>query len=193
MGVVAIALLGVGFIAGMEYKAYQVRTALQDAFSGVTNTTTNSDDTTARTAMEQTQKENMVTIDKAVGDEIALATLTMTVINSEEKQTISSSYGSPKVAKEGTKFVVLNVDVTNTTDSAFTLFPDFLLVDDKGREYSTYSDTIGAIDNYLNSRKLSPSIKETGYLVYEIPSDAMSYSLIVAKAGTKELYKVELK
>jgi hypothetical protein len=186
--VIALIIFGVGFFSGMEYKAYQVRSAITNAFDG------NSDnDPKPQTAMEEAKKEDMVITQKAVGDDIALATIKVKVTGSEEKKTISSSYGSPKVAKDGTRFVVVNMEITNTTNSKFSLPADFLLIDDKEREFSTYSDTIGGIDNYLDYRELSPSVKETGVYVYEIPTDATSYSLTFAKAGSKDVYQVKLK
>lgn len=190
--IAALIIFALGFFLGMEYKAYQVRSALtsvlNDSQPGNTNTPSTQD-----SAIQQAKKEGMTTIDKAIGDEISLATIKIKVNSSDERQTISSPYSSPKVAKQGTKFVVINLDVTNTTNSEFSLQPDFLLVDNQNREYSTYSDSIGSIDNYLNYRDLSPSVKETGFLVYEIPADASSYSLMMSKAGTKELYKIKLK
>lgn len=186
--VIGLIIFVVGFFLGSEYRAYQVRTALQKAFSG-TNTAT----TKTESAMEQAKKEEMQIITKAIGNEIILATLKLKVNKAEETQTLSASYGSPKVAKEGTKFVIVNLDVTNITNSKFSLSPDFLLVDNKNREYSTYGDSIGAVDDYLNYKDLSPSVLETGSLIYEIPKDATSYSFMVSKAGTKELYKIVLK
>jgi hypothetical protein len=184
--IAGLVIFGVGFGAGMEYKAYTIRTALQDVFGG-----TGSGNNTS--AMQEAKKENMQTIEKAVGDEITLATMNLKVTSVEEKQILNPAYGSPKVAKEGTKFVVVGMDVTNTTNSAFDFSPDLIVVDNKDREFSTYSDSIGAISDYLNYKTLSPSVKETGHLIYEIPSDATNYSLMVAKAGTKELYKIVLK
>lgn len=181
--------LVVGFFAGMEYKAYQVRSAFQSAFSATPAPEKQ------ETAMQQAKKENMVTISKAVGDDIVLSALSLKITGVEEKQIINSTYSSPKTAKQGTKFVVISMDVTNTTNSAFSFSPDdgLLLVDDKAREFQTYSDSIGSIDNYLNYKELSPSIKQSGVLVYEIPSDAKQYSLVTSKAGSKELYKIILK
>lgn len=184
--IVGLVIFGIGFFAGMEYKAYTIRTALKDVFTGTSSDTNGS-------VMQQAKKEDMQTIEKAVGDEIALATMNLKVNSVEEKQILNPSYGSPKVAKEGTKFIVVGMDVINTTNSAFDFSPDLIVVDNKEREFSTYSDSIGAIDKYLNYRELSPSVEETGYLIYEIPSDGTNYSLMVAKAGTKELYKIVLK
>lgn len=115
------------------------------------------------TFMEQAKKDNKTIITKAIGDEIPLATIIIKVNSAQEQANITAQYSSPKVAKDGAKFLVVNLDITNTTNKAFTFDPQLLIVDDKGREFKTY-DSIGAIDNYLNYKELSPSIKETGNL-----------------------------
>lgn len=188
---ILVVVFGLGFVSGMEYKAYQIRDAIGKAFSGNSTSTTTP---TPVSVVEEAKKEAIV-INKAIGDAIALATGTIKINKVEEAKTLSSKYGTPKVATEGTKFIVVNLDVTNTTKSEFTFAPDdvFLLVDNQKREYRTYNDSIGAIDDYLNYKTLSPSIKETGNLVYEIPEDATSYSLVTSKSGTNELYMIKLK
>ena len=35
IGIVTIVALAIGFFGGMEYKAYQIRSTIEDAFSGV--------------------------------------------------------------------------------------------------------------------------------------------------------------
>ncbi len=190
--IIVVICLTIGFFAGMEYKAYQIRSVFKkatDQISGVLNQPQQTG-----TAMPEESKWT----DKNVGDVVELATLKFQVIKSEEKQTISSSnmFSTPKVAKSGAKFVVIDLELTNTTNAPFTFFNmggGFVLVDDKERQFTEYEDTIGSIDNYLDSRKLSPSIAERGVLVYEIPQDAINYGLAVGKGGTNEVYKVILK
>ena len=97
------------------------------------------------TLMEQAKKDNMTIISKTVGDEIILATLKLKVNRVEENQTISANYSSPKTAKEGAKFVIVNADLTNTTNKAFTMAPDLMIVDNKDREFNTYADSIGEL------------------------------------------------
>lgn len=199
LAVSAVVILAVGFFAGMEYQSYRVRSALNNAFSGLSNSTntTNTDVAVGKsgqkTAMETAKEEDMRLVPKSIGDEIELATIKVKVTGSDEQNTISSSYSQPKVAKEGTTFVVVKAEVTNTTNSSFSLPADFLLIDDKGREFGTYRDAIGSIDDYLDYRELSPSVKETGVYVYEVPKDATSYSIAFAKAGSKDVYQVKLK
>lgn len=187
----AIFILCIGFVLGMEYKAYQVRSAISEAFSE----TETEDLSTSEPVVEEAKKDATIIVEKAIGDEIILATGNITVNSSEEMNTLSSTYGSPKVAKEGTKFVVINMDVVNTTKSEFSFSPDnvFLLQDNQEREFRTYDDSIGSIGDYLNYRDLSPSVKENGSLVYEVPVDAASYQLVTSKAGTNELYIIKLK
>lgn len=178
-----------GFFAGMEYKAYQISSAFQQAFNDTTSPTP------AQTVVEQAKEEKLITIEKKIGDELVMATGNLKVNTSEEKQIVVASYGSPKVAKEGTKFVLVNLDVMNTTKSSFSFNADnvFKMVDNQGREFETYENSFGAIDNNLDYEELAPSVKKTGFLLYEIPTDATGYSLITAKEGTKELYKIVLK
>jgi len=188
--IVGIIIFGLGFFAGMEYKAYTIRTALKDVFAGV-NTATNSN--TKTTAMEKAKQEKDQIVNKNIGDEILFATINVKVNSAEEKQILKASYGTPKIAKESTKFVVINMDVTNITNSVFDFAPDLVIVDDKGREFTSYSDVTGSDEKYLDYRKLSPSIKENGNLIYEVPNDANGYSLLIFKGGTKELYKILIK
>lgn len=145
------------------------------------------------TIMDQAEADNMNIVERNIGDEVTLETIIFKVTNVEETQTLTPTYGDPVSAKDGAKFVLVSLDITNITKSEFTMSPDLILVDNEDREFSSYSDSIWAIDDYLDYRDLSPSIKETGRFVYELPNDATNYYLIVGKGGTNDLYKVILK
>lgn len=185
LAVLGIVIFVIGFIVGEEYKTVQIKNAFNAALN-------NDQLTSSTTTINREKPKDQVIISKNVGENVVLATQTWKVISSKEQQSISNGYGTPKVAKEGAKFVVINMDVTNTTNSEF-LFEPGILEDNTGRQFSTYSDSIGGISNYLNMRTLSPSIKANGNLVYEIPSDATGYSLIEGKSGTNEVYKILIK
>ena len=191
--IVAVVMLGIEFFAGMEYKAYQLRKIFSEGDAQIEKASNAvfKDES----VMEEAKKEDFNEIVKSMGDEVEMATLKFKINKVEEQQTISSSYSSPKVAKEGTKFVVLDLDVTNTTNSSFSFYPDegFTLVDDKKREFQPYDETIGSIENYINSRELSPSVMESGVLVYELPNDSTSYKLVAFKAGSKDMFSIVLK
>lgn len=95
-------------------------------------------------------------------------------------------------AKEGTKFVILSMEVTNTTKSEIE-FPDSLVLTDKEeRQFNTYSDSYMAIGDSLEYQDLAPSIKESGRLVYEVPEDSSDYYMIIRKAETDDAYKIIL-
>lgn len=163
---------------------------LEDSFGGTSDSTDDSDNS----IMEQAKEDHMTIIEKSVGDDITLASIKLKVNNVEEKNTISATYSDPTDAKDGAKFIVINMDITNITNKEFTFYTeDITAIDNKGREYKPFDDTIGAIDDYIDCRDLSPSIKESGNLVYEVPADATSYYLAIGKAGTNELYKINLK
>jgi hypothetical protein len=67
------------------------------------------------------------------------------------------------------------------------------LIDDKDRLFDPYSNTIGNVKNYLDTRSLAPGIVENGVFVYEIPQDSASYSFLIGKGGTSEVYRIKLK
>jgi hypothetical protein len=197
--VIIVVCLAIGFLAGMEYKAYQVRSGLQEA-ADVFNEPSQQIISTPEKQEKQTEdgqeiQDEYVFIEKSIGDEIEFATIKVKVNGIKERQTLSGSFGTPAIAKENAKFVVIDLSITNIIDANFTFFPDngFRLVDNKERQFVTYEDTIGSVENYLNVRELAPSIKESGVIVYEIPKDAISYSLLAGKGGTNEIYKVILK
>ncbi len=150
------------------------------------------DDSEDLTFMEQAKKDNMTIITKAIGDEITLTTIKLKINEMEEKQTITREYGSSVTAKEGTKFVVVNADITNITDKAFSMSPNLLIADSEERLFKA-ADAILILDDYLDYRELSPNIKETGSWLYELPQDSASLSLVTQKSGTNELYIINLK
>jgi len=196
--VITVVCLAIGFLAGMEYKAYQVRSVLQEA-ADVFNEPSQQTIPTPEKQEEQTEggqeaQDEYVFIEKSIGDEIEFATIKAKVNGVKERQTLSGSFGTPAIAKENAKFVVISLSITNTTDANFTFLPDgFRLVDNEERQFTTYDDTIGSVENYLNVRELTPSITESGVIVYEIPKDVINYSLLAGKGGTNEIYKINLK
>lgn len=150
-------------------------------------------DAESNTVKDQLEDEDLVVIEKGVGDDITLSTIDLKVNSVEETKLLESTYGDPVKAKDGTKFVLVSMDITNTTKTEITAPDDLKLIDNEDREFSKYSDSIGAIEDYLDYRDLAPSIKESGRFVYELPEDSTSYSIVVGKADTDEIYKIKLK
>jgi hypothetical protein len=189
-----IVIFGLGFFAGEEYKAYQVRTAIQKAFAPQNSNNSQGQTTNENSIVNQAKQEKDKTIVKHVGDEITLATMKLTINKVTETQTLSGGYGSPKVAPAGSKYVLLDMNVTNLTNASFDFVTSsgFVVVDNKQREFNPVS-SIGDVDNYIDVRTLQPSIPENGILVYQLPTDATSYSFNVLKGGVNELYRIILK
>lgn len=190
---IVISLL-VGFYGGVEYKKYQVRKALEEVTQDLNNSLSsnlgvNIDE--PKTVQESMQKGKL--INKNIGEEIQLATLKYKINSFEEKDIINCPYGQPKVAKQSAKFVVVNIDLTNTTSAEFGMNNSFLtLIDSNKREYSPYDDVF-CLDDLITTKKLSPSIAQNGVVVFEVPADANGYSIVEGKAGTDEYYQVKLK
>ena len=184
----------IGFFAGEEYKAYQVRSVIQKAFAPQSYNNSQSQTTNENSIVNQAKQEKDKTIVKHVGDEITLATMKLTINKVTETQTLSGGYGSPKVAPAGSKYVLLDMNVTNLTNASFDFVTSsgFVVVDNKQREFNPVS-SIGDVDNYIDERTLQPSIPENGILVYQLPIDATNYSFNVLKGGVNELYQIILK
>lgn len=133
-------------------------------------------------------------IEANINDPIDLATHEMKVLSVREAQTMSSRYGKPVAAVEGTKFVIIELQVTSKSTSDFLYMPNqyLRLGDGEGRGYTTYDNTIGSIDNYLEVQTLSPSIPKKGVIVYEVPSDTIGYGLVAVNDSTKQTTTVFL-
>lgn len=126
---------------------------------------------------------------------IDLGSHTMTVLSAREAKTISSRYSGPVSAAQGAKFVIVELQLTSQSTSDFTYFPDnhIRLVDiDTGRQFTTYENTIGSINDYLNVAKLTPSIAKKGVVVYEVPEDAKTLSVFGTNDVSNHTYVVGL-
>ena len=184
--VIAVITLAVGFFGGMEYKAYQVRSAIAQAFSQTSVPTQNAT-TTASTASQHI-------INAKIGDDIKFQVFEIKFVSLKEQSTISESVtGSYKSADTGAKFVVVDMTVTNLTNSTVSYPANGIpLFDSKDRQYNEYSDTIGSIDNYLDGQSLTPDVPKEGVVVYEVPTDATGYYFEIQKGGTNDIYKISL-
>lgn len=185
-----VGLIG-GFVIGQEYTKQKIVNSIEEAFSDKSS----NDGQKAEESGEMAQEvKKMNNISVAIGDTVELATFKYVVNDVEEKNLIKSDYGQPHLATEGTKFVIVDLTVTNTTSETFEYDDSSpVLEDNNGDFYKTYSDTIGNIDNYMDWRELSPNIPETGVIVFQIPESIDSYQLLTAKANSNDIYRVELK
>lgn len=132
--------------------------------------------------------EEYVWFDVPAGQVLELATIKMAITGCEEANELTADYFEPAVAQEGTKFVVLTVEIENITKSTLDLTNDFLLYDNQGREFRPFEDASWYFDEAFVYAQLAPNIKTTGNFVYHVPSDAQGYYLTTAKSGTNEAY-----
>jgi len=151
-------------------------------------------ESTATEENKQVESEESI-IENGIGDEVVLTTIKFKIDKVEEKQYLSHSiWGITATAREDTKFILISMSVTNITNDSFALnFGDIYLIDQNERKFFPYERSIGSVDDYLQMRRLSPGIKESGSIIYELPKDATGYSLVIGKAGTNEVYRVILK
>jgi len=88
--IVAVVALGIGFLGGMEYKAYQIRSAVSDAFSGVFGEDTEKpvqEEKKPAVVNELTKKVPLIVADKGFieGDFQDYITFTLQLTNTTNK------------------------------------------------------------------------------------------------------------
>ena len=182
---VSVILIFISFFAWMEYKSYQVRSALQEAFTDDISTNEN---TISDVNLEVIEKNK---IEIKMWESVTLSTIELKVITSEEKNVLTSTYWKPRIAEDWTKFLLLELSIKNILNETFyDSFSDLSLVDNKGNKYLPI-DVIWNIDNYI-SRDFQPLIEEKGFIVYKLPVDSSWYSLTIWKSGTNDMYYIDV-
>ncbi len=178
------------------FKKILLISLLTITFSACTNST-ESEKSTTNEPSQTTAEDSKETVDeeRKIGEDIVLQNLTFKINSFRETNVLTARYGSPKQARQGAKFVVVDLDVTNTTTTPFTASLDdsLRLIDKQEREFKIYDDMIGNIDNYFSYRELAPSLYENGVIVYEIPTDSEQYILTVFEQDLSKIYVVKLK
>ncbi|MBD3300063.1 MAG: DUF4352 domain-containing protein [Candidatus Moranbacteria bacterium] len=190
LAIAFIVVFIIGWFSGSEYKKYQLRKGLRDAFSGVKND--GGVDIQKESKQEKKEMAEKEIIEKQKGDIVELATINIKVEEIEEMKQTTREYGSPGVADEGAKFVLVKLSVTNTTKAPFEFEDSFVLIDESGTKYNP-APPFSLIDDYLKYKELQPNIAKTGYMIFQVPENLDSYSLGSSKKGTDEYYKIKLK
>jgi hypothetical protein len=175
----------IGLIGGYQYRSYEVTEAIKKAFNP---------DPISQEKAQQEQIKNSVRIDKNIGDLVEFTTIDFKVLDvTESNQVPNSKYSQPVIAREGSKFVYSNVEITNKTKSEFTYQGSMGIIDQKERKFLELRTDFTNVDNYILIRTLKPGIVEKGVMVFEVPNDTTSYSIVSGKTGTKELVYIKLK
>ena len=172
-----LASLVVGFLIGEEYSTSRLARVISK--SSVSTIKSKKEDTTKM-------------VDVSIGDEINLASVKIIVKSFEEVQNIQPGWGEPIFPSEGGKFVKIDVSVTNTTNSEFTLGSNWaLLVNEDGKEFSEHDNSY-ELDDYIGYETLKPDIPVLGSFIFEVSESSDDLSLVLSKAGTSEKYRVKL-
>lgn len=152
--------LGAGFFAGQEYTKNRIAAEFEKAFKAPKQKENEINSAANRVQEEQSnldkELKELNKIEKNVGDEVTLATIKLKINSVKEETMIQSSDNPPRVADQGTKFVIINMTITNISKAPFQFEArDLLLIDDKGTKYTPYGETIGNIGDYLDYQTLS--------------------------------------
>lgn len=147
---------------------------------------------------EETAPEDTNWLDAEVGENVELATVKYSILESTEKSVIEplSEYTDPLEPSAGSKFVVLKFTVENTTKQAISLSSSDLLIlqDADENQYQEYDGSLyDYFENTLVYEKINPRASFTGYTVFEIPEDIESYGVFSCKKDTNDCYLINLK
>ena len=90
---------------------------------------------------------------------------------------------------------VMNLEekIENITKDTINFDGDLKLTDDQGRSYEPYDNAYMYYNELINYTDLAPNIKQSGYMVYNIPTDSQNYFLSVAKSGSDDGYRLFMK
>lgn len=185
--IIAVICLGVGFFAGFELKTYQVRQAINEFEEDIGETLSEigNEDTP-----KKEEEEKSVIIEKNIGESFDLATIRVKITSSKENDKVYQEYSEPLVAKNGTKFVIVDAEITNITKEPFNYTPAGKLIDKNDTKYSLIEDIVSG-DLYGDT--LQPGVMVKGIMIFEIPENISEYSYTVGKKGTSEDYLIKLK
>ena len=131
---------------------------------------------------------------KSVGENIDLQRILLKVNGVKEDTKFSDVLGNKEYqAKKGTKFVFVNISITNKETSSFYMPEDgFTIVDNLKREYGTYHGTYVYKLADSIEEELQPGIEQTGVIVFELPTSSESYALVTSTLDGKRGYIITL-
>jgi hypothetical protein len=144
--------------------------------NNTTKTDGSSQNTTSASTKTDTKSQYANATLYKLDDTVRYQSVSLRVNSVKSSSSISSAYSSPVFADAGTKFIIVNLTVTNVTTNPF-IYDTFSLIDQKDRLFNAYGDTIGNIDDYLDGAELSPSVPKTGNEVYQVPQDSITLRL----------------
>lgn len=134
------------------------------------------------------------TIDDAelydIGAEVKYATQTLRV-NSVKTEKIINSYGEAYVADTGTKYLIVDMTVTNTTKEPLT-FDSFNLLSDDGELAQSTTDVVVYGENSIRSKTLNPRVPVTGTDIFVIPEDLHTTNIGSMRGSSDQFVGVRL-
>lgn len=173
--VAMIPAFAVGQIAGRESMRREFTKRIESAFSGFPTEGTAAPSTIPEAPLREARVFNQA------GEAYELRSVRFTIEGFSEHDVLTAKYQDPAHAKDGARFLVVTMTVTNTASEEFYFRPDgekyFRLADAQGRKYQQSNDHWQATSDYLGARTLGPGVPESGTLIYEVPLDASGFYL----------------
>ena len=172
-----VSVLVVGLILGIVTGWVLRQRQLEESLNKIFVDLGTSQETSKSIGKSELKNTEPMIIKSDIGQIFTVDDYDMIVNRAEVKDSVKGEYYQPCVAKEGAKFIVVNLGVTNkfTEEKVF----DNALVnveDANGYKYKEFN-TYGCLDNDLDNRRLAPLITELGDILFEVPSTIQGPSL----------------
>lgn len=186
-----------GFFSGQEYTKYVLRNRINEALeefekefeAGITEAF-GGDNTYIDNEYQENEEEQVEIVEVSAGEVAEFAAVNVKVNSAEFTNTVSDEFDT-FTAQPGTKILVIDYSLENTTKQSLSWEP-LVIVDDQDREFTPSLDASQSIDNYVYYDELKPNIVLTGKTAYEVPDNVQEAWLVGGKADTNIRYKMSL-
>ena len=130
-------------------------------------------------------------IDIALNDTAELSKFKVTATKVEEKTKLvdTNELYDDKTAEDGTKYVAYYLTFENITKNAETVnLYGLELTDSEGRNFECDYEANYYFES-INYESVNPSMKKSGVVVFNVPTDASNYYITLGKDGTNDAYR----
>lgn len=133
-------------------------------------------------------------IEKGLGEEVTLATITIKANKAEKLSELPSGFGdATKPSDENNVFLKLNLTIKNLSSEEMMVGSDMVIVaDSQDNQYEMQSLYLLEDSNQLYYESINPNLAKTGNVYFEIPKSSEGFYLPIIHRDTGDNYKILL-
>lgn len=141
---------------------------------------------------EEEAEKSVNIIEKALNEEVTLATITMKVNSVEKLSELPSGFGESTKPSDGNNiFLKLNLTIKNISEEDVTVVEDMIVIaDSQDNQYEMQSLYFINDENQLYYESIRPNLAKTGNVYFEVPKSSEGYYLPISHKDTGDMYKI---